>query len=106
VEVAIKAAIEKPELHRTKDGAVYHLQSFDHSFPSGHAMRAVLVAALLLSVWRRLGLVAAAWAAIVPGLLVIASWHGPPDVAGRVVLGLVAVGVTIAVIAAVAPQRE
>ena len=45
--------------HEGRD--VYHLASFDHSFPSGHAMRAVLVAALVLYVWRRLGWVAAAW---------------------------------------------
>ena len=43
---------------------------------------------LLLYVWRRLGWVAAAWAAIVPVCLVAASWHVPSDVAGGVLFGL------------------
>ena len=105
IEVAVKAAIEKPELYRAKAGVTYHLMSFDHSFPSGHAMRAVLVAALLLYVWRRLGLVGAAWAAIVPVCLVIASWHVPSDVAGGVLFGLLAVAVTLAAIAALSARR-
>ena len=84
----MKVAIEKPALYQAKDGTSYHLASFDHSFPSGHAMRAVLVAGVVLYVWRRVGLVAAAWALIVPVCLVAASWHVPSDVAGGVLFGL------------------
>jgi membrane-associated phospholipid phosphatase len=105
VEVAAKVAIEKPELHVTDDGASYHLAAFDHSYPSGHALRAVLVAGLVLYVWRRLGVIAAVWAAVVPVCLVVASWHVPSDVAGGILLGCLMVLATLAVIAAVAPRR-
>ena len=106
IEVTVKAAIEKPALSQTKDGTSYHLASFDHSFPSGHAMRSVLLAGLVLYVWRRLGLAAAAWAAIVPFCLVAASWHVPSDVAGGLLFGLLAVLVVYATIAAVTARRS
>jgi len=105
LEVAAKIAIEKPALYVTVDGAPYHLSAFDHSYPSGHAMRAVLLAGLLLYVWRRLGWVAAAWAAIVPFCLVAASWHVPSDVVGGVLFGCLAVLVTWAVVDALAARR-
>ena len=105
IEVGVKAAVEKPELYRTKDGVSYHLESFDHSFPSGHAMRAVLVASLVLYVWRRLGLVAGAWALILPLCLVASSWHVPSDVAGGVLFGCLAVLTAVAAIRAVEARR-
>jgi membrane-associated phospholipid phosphatase len=105
VEVGVKAAVEKPALHATKDGVSYHLASFDHSFPSGHAMRAVLVAAVLLYVWRRLGLVATAWAVALPFCLVAASWHVPSDVVGGVLFGCLAALTAVVTIAAVSARR-
>jgi membrane-associated phospholipid phosphatase len=105
VEVGVKAAIEKPALHDTKDGVSYHLASFDHSFPSGHAMRAVLVAAVVLYVWRRLGVVAAVWALALPFCLVAASWHVPSDVVGGFLFGSVAALTAVAAIAAVSARR-
>ena len=98
VEVGVKAAIERPALHATKDGVSYHLASFDHSFPSGHAMRAVLVAAVVLYVWRRLGVVAAVWALALPFCLVAASWHVPSDVVGGVLFGCLAALTAVATI--------
>jgi hypothetical protein len=68
-------------------------------------MRAVLVAGVLLYVWRRVGLVAAAWAALMPIFLVAASWHVPSDVAGGIVFGLIAVLTAYAAIAAVSARR-
>jgi membrane-associated phospholipid phosphatase len=91
VEVALKAAIERPALYGAKHGTLYHVRSFDHSFPSGHSMRAVLVAGLVWYVWRRLGPWAAAWAALGPAALVVSSAHVPSDTAGGVLLGLVVV---------------
>ena len=59
----------------------------------------------LLYVWRRLGWVAAAWAAIVPFCLVAASWHVPSDVVGGVLFGCLAVLVTWAVVDALSARR-
>jgi membrane-associated phospholipid phosphatase len=105
LEVGAKIAISKPALYATQDGTTHHLAAFDHSYPSGHMMRAVLVTALVLYVWRRLGRVAAAWAAAVPVCLVVAAWHVPSDVAGGLLFGLLMVLGTYAVISAVSARR-
>jgi membrane-associated phospholipid phosphatase len=98
LEVAAKVAIEKPALHREKDGISYHVRSFDHSFPSGHTVRAVLVAAVIGFVWTRFAWPAAIWALLVPLFLVVESAHVLSDVAGGLVLGLLVVLVTYAVL--------
>ncbi len=91
VEVTLKLALEKPALYADEQGTTYHLVPFDHSFPSGHAMRAVLVAGAIALVWRRLAWPAAAWALLMPVLLVLGSAHVPSDVIGGLILGLLAV---------------
>jgi len=91
VEVMLKVALEKPAILLDGHGATYHLAAFDHSFPSGHAMRAVLVAAAIAVIWPRLQWPAAIWALLVPVLLVVSSAHVPSDVAGGLLFGLLAV---------------
>jgi membrane-associated phospholipid phosphatase len=87
VEVVCKELLVRPALH---DGAL-HIRAFDSSFPSGHALRVVLVAAALprcTRVW------AAAWAVAAIALLELAGWHTPTDIAGGIVLaGLALLGV-------------
>src|SRR5207237_5136137 len=53
VEVVGKTALHRPALHATVAGATLPLRSFDHSFPSGHAVRAVVIVAVLAAGWRR-----------------------------------------------------
>ncbi len=96
LEVTAKVAIEKPALYRSEDGTPYHVVPFDHSFPSGHAMRAVLVAGVVAFVWKRVGWPAAVWALLVPVCLVASSAHVPSDVAGGLIFGLLVVLVTYA----------
>jgi len=91
VEVVLKAALVKPALYAEQDGVRFHVAAFDHSFPSGHMTRALLVAGVVAYVWRRLGWVVAVWAVLVPVVLVLASWHTPSDVAGGLALGGTAV---------------
>jgi membrane-associated phospholipid phosphatase len=98
VEVMLKVGLTKPALTARDGGAIHHLRPFDHSFPSGHAMRAVLVAGIVAFVWRRLAVPAAVWALLVPALLVASSAHVPSDVMGGVVLGLLVVVVTVAAV--------
>jgi membrane-associated phospholipid phosphatase len=80
VETLCKHVLDRPALH---DGAL-HIVGFDDSFPSGHTLRAVILAGAFASPW------AAAWAVAAIVLLVVAGWHTPTDVAGGVLLGLLA----------------
>ncbi len=80
VEALCKHVLTRPELHH---GAL-HVVAFDDSFPSGHSLRAVIVAGAFASPW------AAAWAIASVVLLELAGWHTPTDIAGGVLLGLLA----------------
>jgi membrane-associated phospholipid phosphatase len=78
VETLCKAVLARPELHH---GAT-HVVAFDDSFPSGHTLRAVIVAGAFASPW------SAAWAAASIVLIQLAGWHTPTDILGGVLLGL------------------
>jgi membrane-associated phospholipid phosphatase len=82
VEVVGKTVVVRPPLHALGR----HLVGFDDSFPSGHTLRGVLLAALVGLVWPRLRVVAAGWLAAALVLLVVASWHTPSDVLGGALL--------------------
>ena len=87
VELLCKSTLDRPALH---DGS-FHITSFDSSFPSGHALRTVLVAVAL---WPRAPRLTVLWATASLVLLLLAGWHTPSDLAGGVVLG--ALGATAA----------
>ena len=55
VEVLGKGVLRRPTLHVTDGASRGDLHGFDGSFPSGHAMRAVLLAALVVAVSSRAG---------------------------------------------------
>ena len=99
VEVICKETIVRPALHH---GAM-HIGAFDSSFPSGHALRTVLVAAALASTVRAW---AAAWAVVSVALLELAGWHTPTDLAGGVLLGGLAVLVARLVAGGRGPLRD
>ena len=80
VEVICKEVLTKPALYL--DGA--HIVPFDSSFPSGHALRILLVAGALYPLLR--GWVAA-WAVAAVTLILLAGWHTPTDIAGGLLLG-------------------
>lgn len=80
VETLCKHVLTRPPLHH---GAL-HIAAFDDSFPSGHALRAVVVAAAFASP------LAAAWAVAMLVLIQLAGWHTPTDLLGGVLLGLAA----------------
>ena len=89
VEVLTKWTLVRPELHRSGEGgALVHIRPFDSSFPSGHALRAALIAICVAAAWPRLRGVLGAWALAVPVLLAAGGWHTPTDVvAGTVLAG-------------------
>jgi PAP2 superfamily len=81
VEVLCKELLTRPPLHNGS------FATFDSSFPSGHALRTVIVAGAIASAWPRAGRFAAAWAIGSIVLLLLAGWHTPTDLAGGVLLG-------------------
>jgi membrane-associated phospholipid phosphatase len=105
IEVAVKVGIEKPGLYLTEGGVRHQLDAFDHAFPSGHAMRSVMVAAIVVYVWSRLGWIAGVWVAVSAVCLVVSSWHVPSDVVGGLVFGGLVVLVTLATIATLNARR-
>ena len=80
VETLCKHVLTRPELHH----GTQHVVGFDDSFPSGHTLRVVLVAAAFASPW------AVAWAVAAIVLIQLAGWHTPSDVVGGLLLGLLA----------------
>jgi membrane-associated phospholipid phosphatase len=86
VEVLCKEVLMRPALY---DGS-FHIAAFDSSFPSGHALRTVLVAAAVAWRWPRTRYIATAWAIASIVLLQLAGWHTPTDIAGGVVLAALA----------------
>ena len=88
VEVVGKDVIRRPTLHLLWRGAIVRMPTFDDSFPSGHALRAVLVAALLASVWPRVRRAIGVWLMIALSLLVVTNAHTPSDVLGGVLGGV------------------
>jgi membrane-associated phospholipid phosphatase len=82
VDVIGKSLLERPALYARAGGHTVHVASFDKSYPSGHAIRIVLVAALAAFVWRRAWPVLALWAIAGILLLVPGGLHVPTDVVG------------------------
>lgn len=82
VEVVCKRALTRPEL--TRHGL--HLRAFDNSWPSGHTLRCVLVAAALAAAWPHARAVLAGWLAAAVALLELAGFHTPTDIAGGLLL--------------------
>jgi membrane-associated phospholipid phosphatase len=83
VELAGKLVVERPALHR--DGI--HVVGFDHSLPSGHTIRSLVVAGALTWAWRR-GRPAFVWAAGVFVALVVLGHHTPTDVVAGIFVAL------------------
>jgi hypothetical protein len=75
IELAGKLTLHKPDLfhHGT------HVSAFDTSLPSGHTIRALILAGAVATAWRS-GRLAIVWAATVPFALVASGEHVPSDV--------------------------
>ena len=82
VEALCKATLVRPALYRHG----LHLLAFDSSFPSGHTIRSILVAAALAATWPAARLWGAAWAAASLVLLEANAAHTPSDIAGGLLL--------------------
>lgn len=76
VEELCKSTLTRPALYH--DGL--HLRAFDSSYPSGHTIRAVLLAAMVPA--------ARPWAVAAIVLLEVGGFHVPTDIAGGLLLSL------------------
>jgi membrane-associated phospholipid phosphatase len=101
VEFVIRHVLTRPALYR--DGV--HVTAFDSSWPSGHALRCALVAAVLAAVWPRARTAIVVWLVAAAVLLELAGFHTPTDVAGGLLLALVACG-AVGVASAARALRE
>ena len=61
--------------------------TIDGSYPSGHTIRSVIMAAMFAAMWPRARHAVIAWAAIVTVLLEIGGLHVPTDIAGGFLVG-------------------
>jgi membrane-associated phospholipid phosphatase len=82
VEELVKSTLTRPRLYAHG----LHLAAFDSSYPSGHTIRIVLLAAAVALAWPRLRIPAAAWAAATVVFLELGGWHVPSDIAGGLLL--------------------
>jgi len=88
VEVVLRHTVTRPPLYWNG----VHITAFDSSWPSGHALRCAIVAAVFAVAWPRATTALAAWLVASAVLLVIAGFHTPTDVAGGLLLALLACG--------------
>jgi membrane-associated phospholipid phosphatase len=95
VEVLCKSVIARPHLHAALDGVLYHESGFDHSFPSGHALRAGILVALAVYVWPMLRWLALAWLAAVVLTLELNGLHTPSDILGGLLLALAVIAAVL-----------
>jgi membrane-associated phospholipid phosphatase len=99
-ELVGKLGLERPDVHWSNGARPVHVLPFDHSYPSGHSARAVVLAALVACAYPRARYTAAAWVVLVPAALVVAGDHTVSDVVGGTLLGLLIVLVVHAIIRA------
>ena len=104
-ELIGKLGLERPDVRWSNGAPPVHVLPFDHSYPSGHSARAVVLAALVAYVFPRVRYIAAAWVVLVPAALVVAGDHTVSDVVGGMLLGLLIVLVAHAMIRAWTPSE-
>ncbi|HST14532.1 MAG TPA: phosphatase PAP2 family protein [Gaiellaceae bacterium] len=75
IELAGKLSLRKPDLYHN----TFHVSAFDTSLPSGHTIRAFVLAGAAATAWRS-GRPALVWAVTMPFALVVAGAHVPSDV--------------------------
>jgi membrane-associated phospholipid phosphatase len=96
VEVLCKSVIGRPDLYVSLDGVPYHETGFDHSFPSGHTLRAGILVAAAVYTWPMLRWLALPWLAAVVLTLELNGAHTPSDILGGLLLACTIVTAVLA----------
>jgi PAP2 superfamily len=81
-EVLTKSTLTRPALYRLG----VHLAGFDASYPSGHTLRTVLIAAAVGAAWPHLRRWLALWAACSVAMIELGGLHVPSDIVGGLLL--------------------
>jgi membrane-associated phospholipid phosphatase len=89
VEVLTKDTLTRPPLFQHG----LRLVGFDASYPSGHTIRTVVLAATIAVVWPSACAWVAGWAVVAIALTELAGFHTPSDVAGGLILAALLVDV-------------
>ena len=89
-EEVTKTALTRPALYHHG----LHVAGFDNSFPSGHALRTVLVAYAVAIAWPRVRWWVAAWAACSIASIELGGMHVPSDIAGGLLIATAALATT------------
>jgi membrane-associated phospholipid phosphatase len=89
VELLCKSVLARPLLHFERSP----LWGFQSSWPSGHTIRAVLIAAIVAAVWPAAGRWVAVWTVAALVFLEVGGFHTPTDIAGGLLLALLAAGI-------------
>jgi membrane-associated phospholipid phosphatase len=100
IEVIGKALVERPFAATNTFLGTSIVQG---SFPSGHTMRAIVVAGAVGTAWPRLRWPAIAWAAFTAVMVEVSGMHSPSEVIGGILGGL---AIVTAVWASGGTQRE
>ena len=82
VEEITKEALTRPPLYAHG----LHVAAYDNSFPSGHTLRTVLVAAAVAAAWPRIATWALVWAVGSIAMIELGGLHVPSDIAGGLLL--------------------
>jgi membrane-associated phospholipid phosphatase len=82
VEEITKETLTRPPLYAHR----LHVAAFDNSFPSGHTIRTVLVAAAVAAAWPRVAAWAFTWAIGSIVMVEVGALHVPSDIAGGLLL--------------------
>jgi membrane-associated phospholipid phosphatase len=88
VEELCKSALTRPALYRHG----VHVVGFDSSYPSGHAIRSLVVAAAVAAAWPPARRWVGAWALASIVLLEVDALHTPSDLAGGLLVSAVLIG--------------
>src|SRR5262245_1633946 len=86
VELVSKSVVARPALYATPAGELHHVADFDASFPSGHVIRGVLLAAFVAYAWPSFRWLGVVWLAALVLALELNGVHTSSDILGGLLL--------------------